>query len=157
MPSPFVFDGRLEEPFYNDVASFGDFVQQEPHEGQPATDKTEVWVFFDSDNLYVSARLCEPQPDKRVATEMRRDANNLYNNDHFGVSFDGFYDRRNGYGFAVNPIGGLLDWSITNERPNNDWNGVWDVRTGTSSTGGRSRSGFRSVRSATRKAATSGG
>ena len=62
---------------------------------------------------------------------MRRDANNLYNNDHFGVSFDSFYDRRNGYGFAVNPQGGMLDWSITNEQPNNDWNGVWDVKTGT--------------------------
>ena len=117
------------------MPSFGDFIQQEPHEGQPATDKTEVWVFFDRDNLYVSARMYDAQPDKRVATEMRRDANNLYNNDHFGVSFDGFYDRRNGYGFAVNPLGGMLDWSITNERPNNDWNGVWDVKTGTFANG----------------------
>ena len=129
VPTPFVFDGRLEEAFYHDVASFGDFVQQEPHEGQPATDKTEVWIFFDNDNLYVCARLWEPDRGKRVATEMRRDANNLYNNDHFGVSFDGFYDRRNGYGFAVNAIGGLLDWSINNEQPNNSWNGVWDART----------------------------
>ena len=135
VPSPFVFDGALDEPFYKDVRSVGDFIQQEPHEGQPATDKTEVWVFFDRDYLYVSARMYDAQPDKRVATEMRRDANNLYNNDHFGVSFDGFYDRRNGYGFAVNPLGGMLDWSITNERPNNDWNGVWDVKTGTFSNG----------------------
>jgi hypothetical protein len=129
VPAPFVFDGRLDEAFYRDVASFGDFVQQEPHEGQPATDKTEVWIFFDNDHLYVCARLWEPDRGKRVATEMRRDANNLYNNDHFGVSFDGFYDRRNGYGFAVNAIGGLLDWSINNEQPNNSWNGVWDART----------------------------
>ena len=131
VPSPFVFDGVLDEPFYRDVRSFGDFIQQEPHEGQPATDKTEVWVFFDRDNLYVSARLWESDPEKRVATEMRRDANNLYNNDHFGVAFDGFYDRRNGYGFAVNALGGMLDWSIGNERPNNDWNGQWDVKTAT--------------------------
>jgi hypothetical protein len=135
VPSPFVFDGVLEEPFYKDVPSFGDFIQQEPHEGQPSTEKTEVWVFFDKDYLYVSARLWDSQPDKRVATEMRRDANNLYNNDHFAVSFDGFYDRRNGYGMAVNPLGGMLDWSITNERPNNDWNGVWDVKTGTFANG----------------------
>ncbi len=131
VPSPLVFDGVLDEPFYRDVPSFGEFIQQEPHEGQPSTEKTEVWVFFDRDYLYVSARLWDSAPDKRVATEMRRDANNLYNNDHFAVSFDGFYDRRNGYGFAVNPLGGMLDWSITNERPNNDWNGLWDVKTGT--------------------------
>jgi hypothetical protein len=129
VPTPFVFDGVLDEPFYRDIPGMSDFVQQEPREGQPATDKTEVWVFYDRDYLYVSARLWEREPEKRVATEMRRDANNLYNNDHFGVSFDGFYDRRNGYGFAVNYQGGMLDWSITNERPNNDWNGVWDVRT----------------------------
>ena len=110
--SPFVFDGVLEEPFYREIPPFGDFIQQEPHEGQPATDKTEVWVFFDRDNLYVSARMYDADPGKRIATEMRRDANNLYNNDHFGVSFDGFYDRRNGYGFAVNALGGMLDWFV---------------------------------------------
>jgi hypothetical protein len=135
LPSPLNFDGALDEPFYRDVPPFGDFIQQEPHEGQPATEKTEVWVFYDRDNLYVCARLYDTEPDHRVATEMRRDANNLYNNDHFGVSFDGFYDRRNGYGFAINPQGGLLDWSINNEQPNNSWNGVWDAKTGTFSNG----------------------
>lgn len=134
-PSPFVFDGVLEEPFYRDVKPIGDFIQQEPAEGAPATEKTEVWVFFDRDNLYVSARMYDSQPDKRVATEMRRDANNLFNNDHFGVAFDGFYDRRNGYGFVVNVAGALLDWSTTNEQPNNSWNGVWDAKTSTFSNG----------------------
>jgi hypothetical protein len=130
LPSPLTFDGRLNEPFYRDVPSFGDFIQQEPREGQGASEKTEVWVFYDRDNLYVSARLWESEAGHRVATEMRRDANSVYTDDHFGVSFDGFYDRRNGYGFAVNSLGGLLDWSINNEQPNNSWNGVWDVRTG---------------------------
>src|SRR5262245_30749719 len=129
VPSPLNFDGHLDEAFYYDVPSFGDFVQQEPHEGQPATDRTQGWVFYDRDYLYVSARLWESERGRRVATEMRRDANNLYTDDHFGVSFDGFYDRRNGYGFAVNALGGMLDWSINNEQPNNSWNGVWDVRT----------------------------
>ena len=130
-PSPLVFDGVLDEPFYRDVKPLGDFIQQEPSQGQPETEKTEMWVFFDRDNLYVSARLYESQPDKRVSTEMRRDANNLFNNDHFGVAFDGFYDRRNGYGFVVNAAGALLDWSTTNEQPNNSWNGVWFAKTST--------------------------
>ena len=129
-PSPLVFDGRLDEPFYRDVASFGDFIQQEPNEGDPSSEKTEVWVFYDDDNLYVSARLWESEPGRREATEMRRDANTLFANDHFGVAFDSFYDRRNGYGMFTNSIGGMLDWSITNEQPNNSWNGIWDARTG---------------------------
>lgn len=90
-----------------------------------------MWVFFDKDNLYVSAKLWESDPTRRVATEMRRDAQAMYGNDHFGVSFDGFYDRRNGYSMYVNSQGGMVDWSINNEQPNNNWNGIWDVRTGT--------------------------
>ena len=130
LPGPVSLDGRLDEAFYEGVPSFGDFVQQEPREGQPATDRTEVWLFYDDDALYVSARLWETEPGHRRSTEMRRDSNNLYGNDHFGVAFDSFYDRHNGYGFAVNPQGGMLDWSITNEQPNNNWNGIWDARTG---------------------------
>jgi hypothetical protein len=135
VPSPLAFDGALDEPFYRDTPSFGDFVQQEPHEGENATERTEVWVFYDRDYLYVSARIWESEPGKRVATEMRRDANNIGTQDHFAVTFDPFYDRRNGYGFVVNPIGGMLDWMITNEQPNNSWNGVWDARTGTFANG----------------------
>ncbi len=44
--------------------------------------------------------------------------------------FDTFHDRRNGYLFYANPIGGLADSQITDEGPpNTDWNTVWDVKT----------------------------
>ena len=44
---------------------------------------------------------------------------------------DTFYDRRNGVGFMINPIGGFFDVQITDESsPNMDWNPIWDVRTG---------------------------
>ena len=131
LPGRLSIDGVLDESFYETVQSFGDFVQQEPDEGQPSAERTEIWIFYDDDNLYVSARLWESEPGRRVATEMRRDANTLFNNDHLGVTFDSFYDRRNGYGFLVNALGGIQDWSITNDRPNNSWNGLWDVRSGT--------------------------
>ena len=85
LDAPLNFDGRLDEAIYRNVKSFGDFIQQDPFEGGPPTDKTEVWVMFDADNFYVAARLWEIEPDKRVANEMRRDSFNLYNNDHFAV------------------------------------------------------------------------
>lgn len=71
LPSPMAFDGRLDESFYRDVKSFGDFIQQDPIEGGTSTDRTDVWVFFDDENLYVSARLWEQDPGRRVANEMR--------------------------------------------------------------------------------------
>ena len=80
-----VLDGRLDEQLYHDTAPFGDFIQQEPREGTPATEKTEVWVAYDEDAIYVGARLWESDSSRRVMSDMRRDSANLYNNDHFAV------------------------------------------------------------------------
>ncbi len=129
LPAPLGFDGRLDEPFYQNVKSFGDFIQQDPNEGAPSTDKTEVWVLFDDANIYVSARLWETAPDRRVANEMRRDSFSLYGNDHFGVGLDTFHDGRNGYGFIVNSLGGLADSQVINEQQNPNWNTLFDART----------------------------
>ncbi len=128
LPGPLVLDGRLDEPFYQEVAAVGDFVQQEPFEGEPATEKTEVWVFFDEEYVYVSARNWESEPGRRVMSDMQRDARNLYNNDHFGVLFDTFNDGRNGYYFYANAQGGMSDGELSNEAPNSNWNGLWEVR-----------------------------
>ena len=123
-----VLDGRLDESLYRDTPSFGDFVQQEPDEGQPATEKTEVWVSYDEDAVYVGARLWETDSSKRVMSDMRRDAANLYNNDHFAVMVDTFHDRRNGYVFYANAQGGKADSQVANENANNDWNTIWETK-----------------------------
>ena len=127
---PMRVDGRLDEPIYAAIDPIAGFVQQEPDEGQPATEKTEAWVIFDDDTMYVSARCHESQPARRVANEMRRDTNQLRQNDTFAVLFDTFHDRRNGYVFTANAIGGLGDSQVTDEGPpNTDWNTVWEVAT----------------------------
>jgi hypothetical protein len=124
----FTLDGALNEEVYRRVAPYTDFVQQEPNEGAPATEKTEAWVFFDDQYLYVGARLHESESGKRVASDMRRDANNMYNNDHLAVMFDTFNDHRNGFGFEANRLGGLFDFSATNESPSSNWNALWEVQ-----------------------------
>ena len=53
LDAPLDIDGRLDESVYTTVPSITDFIQQEPHEGQPATEKTEAWILFDDDNLYI--------------------------------------------------------------------------------------------------------
>jgi hypothetical protein len=128
---PIRVDGRLDEALYQITEPITGFLQQEPNEGMLATERTEAWVFFDNDNIYVSARCWETQPSRRVADEMRRDTAQLRQNDHFAVLFDTFHDRRNGYLFYANAIGGFSDSQITDEGPpNNDWNTVWTVKTG---------------------------
>ena len=125
-------DGVLDEPVYETVPAIGDFIQQMPAEGAPATEKTEAWILFDETNIYVVGRVWDSAPpDEWVANEMRRDTPQLRENDSFWVAFDTFNDRRNGVAFYTNALGAIGDFGITNEgNPNGDWNPVWDVRTG---------------------------
>jgi hypothetical protein len=129
---PIRIDGALDEPLYSTVPPVSDFVQQEPQEGEPATEKTELWVAFDEDNVYVSFRCWETEPDRVVANEMRRDGTNTWQgNDIVAVSFDTFLDRRNSFNFVVNALGARTDGHVTNERQwNGDWNTVWAVKSG---------------------------
>ncbi len=127
---PIVLDGKLDDPPYARVPSVSDFIQQEPDEGQLATEKTEAWVFFDDENIYVSARCWDSRPERMVVNEMRRDHRNIFQNENFTVVLDTFYDRRNGFFFQTNPLGALRDQSVSDEgnANNNDWNTVWDVK-----------------------------
>ncbi len=129
---PLTLDGQLDEEVYHSTLSVSDFIQQVPREGAPATERTESWVLFDGNTLYVSARCWDTAPPERwVANELRRDTNQLRQNDAFGVILDTFYDRRNGYLFYTNPLGARADQAVTDEgNLNPDWNPVWNVRTG---------------------------
>ena len=129
---PLRIDGVLDEGAYEIVPPVSGFLQQLPVEGAPATERTEAWIFFDDDNVYVAARLWDSAPESDwIANEMQRDSFQLIQNDTFSLSFDTFYDRRNGAAFMINPLGGFFDYQITDEgNPNNDWNPIWDSRTG---------------------------
>src|SRR5258708_4459414 len=93
LTQPLVFDGRLDDAVYHSIEPAPPFRQQEPQVGELATEQTEMWVFFDDRNVYVSARMHDSAPDRMVADEMRRDAS-VYQNEHFVVVFDTFHDRR---------------------------------------------------------------
>ena len=132
LSEPIRLDGQLDEAVYRDVPPISGFIQTLPDEGSPATEKTEAWITFDEKNVYVSARLWDSAPESEwVANEMRRDTNQLRNNDTFSASFDTYYDRRNAMNFFTNPLGARADVQHMNEgNANGDWNPVWDVRTG---------------------------
>ena len=131
LDAPLQLDGQLDERVYFTVPPVTDFIQQEPDEGAPARDQTEVWVMFDRDTFYVAARCWSTDPERIIANEMKRDSYNMFGNETFSVVLDTYYDRRNGFNFITNALGALFDATITNERtPNLDWNAVWDVRAG---------------------------
>lgn len=128
--TPLVIDGRLDEQPYRDVRSMSNFLQTEPQEGAPTTERTEVWVFFDDEAIYVSARCWQDPSVQLVANDMRRDGQNIFRNDNFAVIFDTFRDRRNGLLFQTTPLGAVSEQQSTDEGAsfNRDWNTVWDLR-----------------------------
>jgi hypothetical protein len=128
LSAPLRLDGQLDEAIYTTVTPISDFIQTEPVAAEPATERTEVWISFDTDNVYVSVRAFESQPDRMIVNEMRRDSWNLTQNENFGFALDTFYDRRNSVNFSFNPIGGRQDGQNTNEGNwNGDWNPIWDL------------------------------
>lgn len=121
-------DGRLDDPAWLQAEFQGDFLSREPF-GQPASEKTEVAILYDDENLYIGARCFDSEPDKIRATEMRRDGT-LSKDDYFDLFFDTFYDKRNAFSFTTNPLGLRLDGTITEDgKFNREWDGVWDCKT----------------------------
>lgn len=134
---PPAIDGVLNDEAWRRAVVIDKFTQQEPVEGQPATERTEVRMLYDSNHLYIAIHAFDANPESIIATEMRRDSLRIMDEDNFQVVFDTFRDRRNGYIFVTNPLGAKLEEQIFEEgggnargsaaNINRDWNGVWDV------------------------------
>ena len=131
LTTPLRLDGRLDEELYQTVPSMSGFIQGEPQAGAPATQQTEVWMFFDDEDVYFGLRCWEAHMDRVVANDMRRDGSSVPQNDYVSLMIDTFYDRRNGIGFAITPIGGVADGQVLNERNYlGDWNTIFDLAVG---------------------------
>ena len=107
-----------------------DFYQQQPAEFELATRKTEVRFLYDDDTLYVGAVLYDPEPDRLITNELKRDFGGS-SGDGFGLILDTFQDRRNAFGFLTNPGGAQREsLGYENGRRNDaNWHGVWFVKT----------------------------
>ena len=133
--------GELTEDTWRNPQAWGDaqvatsFVQSEPFEGQPASERTEVRVAFDAEAIHIGAWLFDQDPDGILVGEQRRDAN-LSRFDAFLVVLDTYNDRENGFVFATNPGGIEHDGQVIDEGRNSGRGGG-----GARGTGGRQQGG----------------
>ena len=132
LSAPLTVDGKLDEEVYRREQPFGGLIQVVPRYGQEMTERSDVWVTYDDKFIYLSCRCYDSAPPEDwIANELRRDTGGLRNNDHIGVMFDTFYDRRSGFAFYTNPLGARADYSVVDEGGSNtDWNPVWTSKTG---------------------------
>ena len=106
-------DGRLDEDVWAAAEPLTDFIQAEPFEGQPATERTEVRILFDDEAVYIGAMLYDSDPAGIIATDARRDSN-LQDTDSFRVVFDTYHDLQNGFVFGTTPAGLEYDGQLSN-------------------------------------------
>jgi hypothetical protein len=104
-----------------------DFVQRDPREGEPASQRTTAYLGYDRKNLYVGFVCLDRNPELIRAHVTHRDA--IWGDDHVGVSIDTYHDHRHAYAFSVNPLG-IQEDSLQTELQGRDetFDTVWDSR-----------------------------
>ncbi|MCZ6834556.1 MAG: DUF5916 domain-containing protein [Planctomycetota bacterium] len=122
---PPIIDGRIDEAVWEKATIIKNLRQVEPVENSEPSERTVVRILFDSDFLYVAIRCYDSEPDKIIATQMRREGQ-LFFDDRVLIVLDTFHDRRNAYFFEMNPVGGRTDALIENNNNfRTDWDGIW--------------------------------
>ena len=128
---PIVVDGNLDEPAWKLAQPATDFVQSEPRTGDPVTERTEVRLLYDHENLYIGVYCFDSAgAEGIVVTEVTRDYAPR-ENDNFIILLDTFNDNRNAVMFSTNPKGAKRDTQVGADGTNNnsDWDAVWHVKT----------------------------
>jgi hypothetical protein len=122
---PIRIDGRLDEGAWSQAEPITGFIQLDPDEGRPASERTEIRILYDEEAIYIGARLYDRHP---VTTRLgRRDQ--WVTSDWLTVIFDSYHDHRTAFGFEVNPSGVRRDQSRDGGREDDSWDPVWQVAT----------------------------
>ena len=141
-----VIDGEvLADTAWGGVNPTSGFSQVRPDEGQPATQKTEVFIGYTDDSLYIGVVAYDDDPEGIIFADSRRDSR-LDETDSFQVIIDGLLDRQNGYIFGTTPSGLEYDAQVVNEATgprfrgsngavNVNWDTTWEVATTISNIG----------------------
>lgn len=129
-------DGVLDDGAWRLSSPSGDFRQNEPNLGQPASFPTLIHIAYDSDFIYFGIFCSDPEPGKITAGENKREGL-LTNDDSIAIYLDTFNDDVSAYSFSVNSKGVQSDGRIMGNGQTYDqtWDGQWRA-TGKVSTDG---------------------
>jgi hypothetical protein len=131
--TPVILDGLSNEAAWEGIKSFP-MIMRTPNFGNDPSERTELFLGYDDDYLYVAGRLYDSEPSKIQSTSFKRDGGWNWSTDHLGVIFDTFDDNENAVLFVTTPVGTRTDYSIKNDGEgtsdryaNPSWNTFWDV------------------------------
>jgi len=95
-------------PLWQDkLAEVKGLIQRIPHDGEPSSQKTEVYLGYDDKNLYAIFICFDTEPQKIRARLSRRE--DIIDDDSVEIMLDTFNDHRRAYAFLSNPLGVQAD------------------------------------------------
>jgi hypothetical protein len=123
-----VIDGLANETSWDKVEWAGDFIQSEPEENKPPSQKTEFKILFDANNLYVFIRAHDTEAGKISRILSRRDN---FTGDMVEVNIDSYFDKQTAFSFTAMASGAKGDEAVSQNGQNWDrnWNPVWYLAT----------------------------
>lgn len=93
-------DGLLKDSAWSQTIPASDFIINSPDFGKPATLRTEVWLLYDDEALYVAAKNYDnPATIRKQLTA--RDGEQRQDVDYFSIFIDTYNDDQNGFQFVV--------------------------------------------------------
>ena len=131
-----VLDARFNEEAWQKAPILEEFVQREPAEGQPPSQRTQARIAYDDTSIYIAVHAFDTDPDRVVGILTRRDQRSP--SDWVRIVIDSYFDKRSAYEFGVNPVGVKTDRYYFNDGQSDDsWDAVWDVKVERDETGWR--------------------
>ncbi|MFT5499945.1 MAG: hypothetical protein ACI88G_000071 [Woeseiaceae bacterium] len=122
---PPVINGVLDDAAWMQAAVIKDVHQARPHEYAEPNERTEFYVVYDKDAIYIGAHFWDSEPDKITANVFKQGAS-VRNDDRITIIIDPFNDKRSGYGFSLNSNNVRRDGSyITPLDLTGEWDGIW--------------------------------
>lgn len=127
--TPPVIDGTIDDAVWATAAVIDDFVVSEPNEGEEPAEKTQIFVLYDEDALYIAMRAWDRHANGIVAQVLRQ-GESIITDDDVVIILDPFNNQRSGYLFAVNPNGVRLDALFKNTTQLEfNWDGIYKAAT----------------------------
>ena len=119
-------NGALDEAAWANAARIDNLHQVNPVEYAEPSERTEIYLLYDDDALYIGARLYTP-PGQITANVMRQGAS-ITQEDSLFVTLDPFNTQRGGYFFGLNAHGVRFDGLYRNvSEYYSDWDSIWDA------------------------------
>ena len=119
-------------PAAEHMAEVSHFLQRDPNDGAPSTQRTHVYLGYDSKNLYFVFVCFNNQPRQTRARLSRRE--DIFDDDTVEVMLDTFHDERRAYVFQTNALGVQWDGTYAEQAQgdfgnfDSSWDTVWDSK-----------------------------